>query len=213
MLRSSEPSNTDKELLESWPELTNAAVYEIISKVDIIQNILLRNRKGGATRRDWFQAARILLRLSRKELIYLLLTLGQNEYPSIFPYALRFIKRKKTEQDKQRQKRLDAAEKKDKKIRDENRVVELVTKRRNETGESIENILIDISLPDRSKKSSVSEKSKTVSLSTNRKLYNAGIKRLRIQGYVRAEQLNYMRPPAFLAVEPSRRGRPKKDKK
>jgi hypothetical protein len=195
MKPSSEPSYTSRELLESWPEITNSAVTKILIKVDVIHDILLRNRKGGASRRDWFKAARILISLSRKELIYLLLSLGQNEFPSIFPYAIRFIERKKTKYDRERSKALTDACKKDKKIADQDAAVARVVKRKAETGESIDNIIIELS--------------GSHSQSKLQKDYNAGRKRADERGYALLQHPNLMVPPEIIPIEPSRRGRPK----
>lgn len=197
MKPSSEPSHTSRELLESWPEITNSAVTKILIKVDVIHDILQRNRKGGAIRRDWFKAARILLSLSKKELIYLLLSLGQNEFPSIFPYAIRFIERKKTKYDRERSKALTDASKKDKKITDQDTAVALVTKCRAETGESIHNTIIDLEL------------SSSHSQSKLQKDYNAGRKRADERGYAILRHPNRMVPPEIIPIEPRRRGRPK----
>jgi|LauGreDrversion4_2_1035121.scaffolds.fasta_scaffold04001_8 hypothetical protein len=194
MKPSSEPSYFFVELLNSCPEVINPAIRKIILKVERIQIILLRNRKGGATRRDWFEAARILLSLSRKELIYLLLSLGQNEFPSIFPYAIRFIERKKTKYDRVRSKALTDASKKDKKIADQDAAVALVAKHKAETGESIDQIIAEHGRHSQSK---------------IQKDYNAGRPRADERGYALLWHPNRMVPPEIIPIEPRRRGRPK----
>lgn len=189
-----EPSHSFVELLNSCPELINPEIRKITLKVERIQIILLRTRKGGATRRHWFEAARILLSLSRKELIYLLLSLGQNEFPSIFPYAIRFIERNKTKYDQERNKALTAAAKKDKKIADQDAAVALVAKNKAESGDSIDKIFAEYGRHSQSKL---------------QKDYNAGRKRADERGYALLRHPNRMVPPEIIPIEPSRRGRPK----
>jgi|LakMenEpi03Aug12_release.lakeMendotaPanAssembly.Ray.scaffolds.fasta_scaffold791250_1 hypothetical protein len=209
MRQVSEKSNIEKELSEFWPEITNPAVREIIKKVEMLRDLQLRSKKSGASRADWVNAARVLLGLNRKELIYLLLSLGQNEFPSIFPYSITLMKRKDTTYDKGRLKSLKKAEKKDKKIKDQETTVAIITKYSSEKRENITNSIIDLGLS-----GSFGPKGhKHPSEAKLRKDYNAGLGTARERGYAELHNLNAMAPREKITVGPSRRGRPKKDKK
>jgi hypothetical protein len=184
------PSRAQEALDRYYPEITYPPLREKVRKATTLAEILQRHEAGKSEQGDWFKAARLLLTLSKREMIDLALDLANRDEVSFFPLLLALVPRKLDHFDRAREKYTNKARREYEKEKRRERTVALVAMRQMDTGESLEEAFKALG------------KMVGFTYATVKADYMAAIKKVRSRGFAVWQPPNHMVKPTQIKMDP-----------
>lgn len=182
------PSCAQDALDRYYPEITYPPLRAQVRKVSALAEILQRHEKGESKQGDWFKAARLLLSMSRLELINLALDLGHRDEISFFPVLLKLVPRTASHFDRAREKILKKAYRDDRRAEEQENTVARVALLQSDTVATLEEACEVLSEGEAFGKEKV------------RQDYLNAVSNARKRGYALLQSPNHMVPPVQVKI-------------